>query len=97
MAGKGKATLNELMGKKGEQAASSGLDLHDLPSVLGEGMPKLEYHALGRIRLMRALQQRFGNGYRNLPAVSGILHKFDEQAKIELQHHLLKKKFARRK
>jgi hypothetical protein len=84
------------MGKKGEDAKKNGLDLHDLPDVLGEGMPKLEFHALGRIRLMRALQQRFGSGYRNVPGVSSVMQKFDEQAKLELHYHHLKQKLGRK-
>lgn len=93
---KGKATLNEVMGKRGEDFHKQGLDLSDLPEVLGEGMPKLEFHPLGRIRLMRALQQRFGSGYRNVPGVSQVMQKFDEQAKLEMQHHLIKKRLGRK-
>ena len=89
-------TLNELMGKRGGDFSKTGVELDDLPDLLGEAMPKLEYHALGRVRLMRALRQRFGDSFRNVPGISEVIKKFDEQAQEELRHHELKKKFARR-
>jgi hypothetical protein len=96
--GKGQTTtLNELMGARGEDFHRNGVELDDLPALLGEGMPKLEFHALGRVRLMRALRQRFGDSYRNVPGIAHVIRKFDEQAHIELKHHELKKKLARRK
>jgi hypothetical protein len=97
MSGKGKTTLNELMGKHGEALHKEGMDLEDLPKILGDGMPKLEFHAIGRVRLMRALQQRFGHGYRNVPGVSGLMKKFDDAAKTEMEHHLIKKRLGRGK
>ena len=96
--GKGQTTtLNELMGQRGEDFHKNGVELDDLPHLLGEAMPKLEFHALGRVRLMRALRQRFGDSYRNVPGIAHVISKFDEQAKAEMAHHELKKKFARRK
>jgi hypothetical protein len=92
----GKTTLNEVMGKHGEKFASRGLELHDLPELLGEGMPKLEFHTLGRIRLIRALRNRFGNHYRSVPGVQQVMQKFDHQAKIELQHHEIRKRLGRK-
>lgn len=92
----GKTTLNEIMGGHGEKASKQGLDLHDLPALLGEGMPKLEFHALGRVRLMRALRNRFGDGYRHLPGVSEAIKQFDHHAKVELEHHLIKKKWGKK-
>jgi hypothetical protein len=96
--GKGQTvTLNELMGKRGEDFTKNGVELDELPHLLGEAMPKLEFHALGRVRLMRALRQRFGDSYRNVPGISHVIQKFDEQARIEMKHHELKKKFAPRR
>jgi hypothetical protein len=93
---KANLTLGEVMGKKGENAHSRGIDLKDLPDLLGEGMPHLEFHALGRVRLMRALRQRFGDNYRNVPGIQSVIKKFDDETKIEMQHHLLRKKFGRK-
>ena len=95
MSKKANLTLGEVLGKKGEQAHSRGLELHDLPDLLGEGMPKLEYHALGRVRLMRALRERFGENFRSKPGVQQLIAKFDNEAKIEMQHHLIRRKLGR--
>jgi hypothetical protein len=89
-------TLGEVLGKKGEQAHGRGLELHDLPALLGEGMPKLEYHALGRVRLMRALRTRFGENYKNVPGIAAVIQKFDHEAKIELEHHKIKMRLGRK-
>lgn len=89
-------TLAELMGEHGERIQQSGFELHDLPKVLGENMPKLEYHALGRIRLVSALRRRFGANYRSYPGVKEVLSKFDREAKIEFEHHMIRKKLGRK-
>lgn len=83
------------MGKKGEKAHESGLDFEDLPELLGEKMPKLEFHTLGRVRLVQALSDRFGANFRNVPGIQGLLSKFDHEAKITLEHHILRKKLGR--
>lgn len=76
-----KTTLNEIMGKNGETKTISLSNLHE---YLGEKMPSLEYHPMGRVRLIRALAMRFGPGYRNLPGVSALLKEFDDNAKTEI-------------
>jgi len=96
MAKGGKTTLNELMGSRGEDFSKTGVELSDLPDLLGEGMPKLEFPPLGRMRLQAALKQRFGDNYRNVPGISQVMTKFDEQARIELHHHMLRKKYGRK-
>lgn len=85
--------MNELMGKHGDRIEQHGLEFDDLKHLLGEKMPKLEFHALGRVRLTQALRGRFGEGYRNVPGIQGILQKFDQEAKTELEHYKLRKKF----
>ncbi len=84
------------MGKKGAHASERGIELHDLPDLLGEGTPKIEYHALGRVRLMRALATRFGRNFRSIPAIQHIIAKFDRETKIEAHHHMLRKKYGRK-
>ncbi len=83
MAGK-TASLAEMMGRKSEQAKEQGLGLDDLKELLGEGMPDLKFNAVGRIRLVRALKQRFGAGFRSIPGVSGIMKEFDEESRFNL-------------
>lgn len=96
MSRSGKGSLQEIMGKRGEDFGKNGIGLHDLPHLLGDNMPKLEFHPLGRLRLMAALKQRFGENYRNVPGIHKLIEKFDEQAKIELEHHMLKKKWGKK-
>lgn len=79
---KGKVSLSEIMGKAGAQAQGQ-LSLKDLPSLLGDGMPELPRDAVGRHRLVRALQQRFGANFRSLPGVSGLVRQFDSEIEFE--------------
>lgn len=81
-------SLGELMGKAGEKKE---LGLKDLPDLLGEKMPELPANRLGRFRLINALQERFGAGFRNLPMVSKILKEFDENVETENTIRLNKK------
>lgn len=74
-----RASLAELMGKD----ASEGLSLSKLPDILGEAMPELPKNAVGRHRLIRALQQRFGNNYRSLPGVKDLVSEFDKDVAFE--------------
>lgn len=78
-----KASLAEIMGSKGADAAKKGLSLEDLPKLLGDGMPEMGFHPLGRLRLIRALQQRFGDGFRSVPGVTNIIKEFDSKASFE--------------
>lgn len=70
------ATLGEMMGK---QTAPSSLK--DLPELLGEKMPEIDYTELGRMRLLKALRVRFGTGFQNLPGIKGIINEFDTELK----------------
>ncbi len=74
------ATLAELMGKQDNMA---DLGLKDLPNLLGEQMPELPKNRIGKFRLLNALSQRFGPGYKNLPMVSKILKEFDDEIELE--------------
>lgn len=71
------ASLGETMGKAAEK---SSMTLADLPDILGPDkvmdMPK---NRVGRHRLLKGLQQRFGNGYRNMPGVMELVKEFDEE------------------
>lgn len=78
-----KTSINELMGGSGKQAKKS-LGLDDLSDILGERMPKLEYSPVGRLRLTTALRLRFGDNYRHLPGIEGILKEFDKEAEFNV-------------
>lgn len=80
-----KATLNELMGKSGGTGKERKLTLADLPDILGERMPKIEYSPVGRMRLTAALRVRFGDNYRHLPGIENILHEFDKEARFNVK------------
>lgn len=77
-----KASLAEMMGTFG--ASSNGqMSLGDLPNILGDMMPELPRTAVGRHRLIRALQQRFGKNFRSLPGVQGLVTEFDADVSHE--------------
>lgn len=76
-----KVSLHELMGKSG----GKDLTLDHLGDLLGERMPKLEFNPVGRLRLTTALRNRFGDGYKNLPGIEGILKEFDKEAAFSVK------------
>lgn len=92
-----KTSLNELMGSSGSAAKRKDLSLSDLGDLLGERMPKLEFTPIGRFRLMTALHNRFGEGYRNLPGIDKIMRDFDEEAKFAIKVQEMKQIKARGK
>lgn len=72
------------MGVTGAQAAATnGLALEQLPMILGDAMPELPRDPVGRHRLVRALQQRFGDNFRALPGVSSLVEQFDREIENE--------------
>jgi len=75
----GPASLNELMGKQGGE-----LTLDNLPGILGEKMPEIPLDRVGRFRLSRALKNRFGDGFRNIPGVKSLLKDFDKKMKFDV-------------
>jgi len=79
-----KASLNELMGKSGDK---KDLGLSDLEDLLSERMPKLEFTPVGRLRLITALRNRFGENFRHLKGISGILKEFDEESAFNIKLH----------
>ena len=74
------ATMGELLGAEAGAKAQAGQDfgLDSLPSLLGEKMPKMEFTRVGRIRLVNALEHRFGSGWRNIQGISNIVKEFDK-------------------
>lgn len=77
-----KASLAELMGS---QASQGGLTLAKLGDVLGDAMPELPRNPVGRHRLIRALQQRFGPNFRSLPGIKGLVKEFDDDVALEVR------------
>lgn len=80
----GNATLGELIG------GASEMSLTNLPEILGEKMPELPKTKVGRYRLVRALRHRFGDNYRNIPGVKGLIAEFDD----DLRHEGVRKKLS---
>lgn len=80
-----RASLAELLGTVGAQHASGGssLKLSQLPDILGDALPELPRNGLGRHRLIRALQQRFGSNFRSLPGIKGLVSEFDSEVAFE--------------
>lgn len=77
-----KVSLAELMGKPAASAEGQ-LRLSQLKDILGEAMPELPRSAVGRHRLIRSLQQRFGVNFRTLPGVSDLVKEFDSELELE--------------
>ena len=79
-----RASLAELMGKNASDSSKSGsLKLNQLQDILGDAMPELPKTAVGRHRLVRSLQQRFGLNFRSLPGVKDLLKEFDADTAFE--------------
>lgn len=73
----GNASLGELLGGAQE------MSLDNIQDILGEKMPELPRNSIGRFRLIKSLQQRFGNGFRNIPGVQGIIKEFDDDIEFK--------------
>lgn len=73
--------MGELFGAKEGAKAEQGQEftLDSLPELLGEKMPKMEFTRVGRMRLINALEHRFGKGWRNIQGISSILSDFDKK------------------
>ncbi len=93
---RGHASLNEVLGEHGEDFSRRGVTLQDLPKLLGDLMPKMQFNALGRVHLTRALRARFGEGYRAIPGVGQALTEFDSEAQKELNFHKIKSVYGRK-
>ena len=79
-----KTSLSELMGSHGANLASSGgLQLSRIHEILGDATPELPRNAVGRHRLVTALHQRFGEGFRNLPGIKNLISQFDDGIALE--------------
>lgn len=96
MSKKANVSLNEIMGKHGDRFEKEGIEFHHLKELLGEQAPKLEFHALGRLRLQNALKRRFGPAYRQVPGIDKLMQRFDEAAKWEIHAHQMKQKYGRK-
>lgn len=83
------AKLGELLGE--DAGEKSHLSLEDLPEILGEKMPEMPLNRVGKYRLLNALKNRFGAGYRNVPMVSGIIKEFEQKMNDENVIRLNKK------
>ena len=79
-----KLSLAEILGKKGASSSSQRkLTLEDLGDLIGEGLPEINFDAVGKHRLLTALRNRFGDGYRNISAAKDIIADFDEKRRFE--------------
>lgn len=70
------------MGSKASDR-SGRLSLSQLPEILGDAMPELPRSPVGRHRLVRALQQRFGANFRSLPGIKDLVEEFDKDIEFE--------------
>jgi hypothetical protein len=85
-----RTTLAEIMGSTAADRGANGLSLDQLPMILGEAMPELPRNGIGRHRLIRALQQRFGANFRSLPGISDLVSQFDKDVALEQKIDMMK-------
>lgn len=78
-----KVSLAELMGADASGSKGPGLTLSQLPKILGDAMPELPKNPLGRHRLIRSLQQRYGKNFRSLPGIKELVKQFDNEIEFE--------------
>lgn len=90
-------SVNELMGGKGHEAKSKDLEVEDLPELLGERCPEIKFNPVGRIRLVSALRQRFGDNWRHLPGLANVMKKFDTEAEFAVKVERMKQIKAAKK
>lgn len=82
-------SLNEIFGK--DKGSKEEFDLGDLKELLGEKMPDMPYNRVGKVRLLRALRNRFGEGFRNMKQLQGLLKQFDHEVKTDLELRKIRK------
>lgn len=75
------AKLGELLGSVASEGDNVGLE--HLPEILGEKMPNMPFNRVGKYRLVNALKQRFGPGFRNVPMVTKIISEFEQRMNDE--------------
>lgn len=63
--------------------AAQGMHLSRLHEVLGAATPELPRNAVGRHRLVRSLNQRFGPNWRSLPGTNDLIKQFDKEIDFE--------------
>lgn len=71
------ATIGELIGKQHKQVTPENLE-----EVMGLRMPSLSMDNVGKIRLLKAFRNRFGESFRNVPGVKEILTGFDKEIRL---------------
>jgi hypothetical protein len=77
-------SLAEILGKKGaKKSEGRKLTLEDLGDLVGENLPEINFDAVGKHRLVTALRNRFGEGYRSIPAAKDIIADFEEKRSFE--------------
>ena len=75
-----KATVGEMLGAAGAELKGSRATIDDLPRLLGnDDIPDIPFNEMGRVRLIRALQKRFGSGFRSMQIANDIIRDFDEE------------------
>lgn len=70
--------------------SQQGLSLSNLHEILGNAMPELPRDQVGRHRLVRALNQRFGPNFRSLPGIKNLISEFDGEINFEARLQQLK-------
>jgi len=74
-----------MMGKSASKVeGGKQLGMADLQELLGVDIPEMPRNRVGRVRLIKALNKRFGAGFRSIPGLTNIIKEFDEDAEMEV-------------
>lgn len=71
-------TIQDLLRHKQKQS-NAKLDMGPFKDVLGEDLPELSLNKVGRFRLMRALRNKFGAGFKNVGIAQKLIKSFDSK------------------
>lgn len=63
--------------------SSGKVSLENICDILGDKMPEMPHNRVGRLRLVHALQERFGVNFRNIPGVRDTIAEFDKNIEAE--------------
>ena len=73
--------LGEILGGKAEQMPDNPT-MDNLPDMLGELAPDIEYTTAGKMKLLNLLKRRFGDNFQSIGPVKSMLKDFEDEMKV---------------
>jgi len=75
------AKLGEILGGKAEGMPDKPT-MENLPDLLGELAPEIEYSTAGKMRLLNLLKRRFGDNFQSMAPVKSMLEDFEKELSV---------------